>query len=75
MSSGPRVGIELPTPKGKHNGTVERHSYFECEENHGLLVRQLGTLFWTISHEWFLLFSTSHAPCNMLYYVRALIGC
>lgn len=33
------VGIELDTPNGKHNGTVDGISYFECNDNHGIFVK------------------------------------
>ena len=33
-----RVGVELDSACGKHNGTVDGHTYFKCAEKHGLLV-------------------------------------
>ena len=33
----PRVGVEMNKPKGKNNGTVKGHKYFECKDRHGLL--------------------------------------
>lgn len=33
----PRIGVEMNEPKGKNNGTVNGHKYFECKEGHGLL--------------------------------------
>ena len=33
-----RVGVELDSACGKHNGTVDGHAYFKCAEKHGLLV-------------------------------------
>ena len=37
-NGGEWVGIELDLPNGQNNGTVRGHKYFECKENHGLLV-------------------------------------
>jgi len=33
------VGIELPGPDGKNDGSVNGDCYFICKENHGLFVR------------------------------------
>lgn len=33
------LGVELKTPKGKHDGCVQGHRYFTCRPGHGLLVR------------------------------------
>jgi hypothetical protein len=33
-----RVGVELDQPVGLNNGTINGHTYFVCEEGHGLLV-------------------------------------
>lgn len=33
----PRIGVEMNKPKGKHNGTVNGHKYFECKEGFGRL--------------------------------------
>lgn len=32
-----RLGIELEQPVGKNNGTVRKHTYFTCPQQHGLL--------------------------------------
>ncbi|VVC37313.1 Hypothetical protein CINCED_3A019391 [Cinara cedri] len=45
FETGTWVGIILDEPKGKNNGVVKnRHgiskTYFECDENHGIFVRQ-----------------------------------
>ncbi|XP_050676576.1 dynactin subunit 1 isoform X2 [Leptidea sinapis] len=40
FASGKWIGINLDEPKGKNNGTVRGHFYFECEENCGMFVRQ-----------------------------------
>ncbi|CAG5036980.1 unnamed protein product [Parnassius apollo] len=40
FASGKWIGIILDEPKGKNNGTVRGHSYFRCEENYGVFVRQ-----------------------------------
>ncbi|XP_074640389.1 CAP-Gly domain-containing linker protein 4-like isoform X2 [Tubulanus polymorphus] len=33
------LGVELRTPKGKNDGTVQGYRFFHCKPNHGLLVR------------------------------------
>lgn len=33
------VGVQYDEPMGKHNGTVEGHSYFECPPKYGAMVR------------------------------------
>ena len=33
------VGVELRTPKGKNDGSVQDRRYFTCKPDHGLLVR------------------------------------
>ena len=33
------LGVELRTPKGKNDGTVQGRKYFSCKPNHGLIVR------------------------------------
>ncbi|ESO02289.1 hypothetical protein HELRODRAFT_188652 [Helobdella robusta] len=33
------LGVELKTPRGKHDGTVQGKRYFSCRPGHGLLVR------------------------------------
>ena len=40
FSSGIWVGVELLTAAGKNNGSVQGHSYFTCEMNYGLFVRE-----------------------------------
>ena len=37
--TGKWVGVELDTPNGKNNGTVQARQYFTCEPNHGMFVR------------------------------------
>ncbi|XP_045530157.1 dynactin subunit 1 isoform X5 [Pieris brassicae] len=39
FSTGNWVGIILDEPKGKNNGTVRGHAYFQCDENFGMFVR------------------------------------
>jgi len=39
FSQGRWVGIELPEPKGKNDGTVMGVTYFNCKPNHGVFVR------------------------------------
>lgn len=33
-----RCGVELGEPKGRNNGTVGGHLYFDCKPNFGILV-------------------------------------
>ena len=33
------LGVELRTPKGKNDGSVQGKRYFTCKANHGLIVR------------------------------------
>lgn len=33
------MGVELRTPKGKNDGSVQGRRYFTCKPDHGLLVR------------------------------------
>ncbi len=40
FAPGKWVGVDLDEPKGKNNGTVMGKEYFQCENNHGLMVRQ-----------------------------------
>lgn len=34
------VGVELNTPDGKNNGSVQGHYYFSCPANYGLFIRE-----------------------------------
>ena len=34
------VGVELPLPKGKTNGTIKGKKYFECADKHGVFVQE-----------------------------------
>ena len=40
FAPGKWIGVELDDPKGKNNGVVQGKTYFQCEDNHGLMVRQ-----------------------------------
>ena len=40
FAPGTWVGIILDEPKGKNDGSVQGKSYFECEDKHGMFVRQ-----------------------------------
>ncbi|KAF2190604.1 hypothetical protein K469DRAFT_721510 [Zopfia rhizophila CBS 207.26] len=42
VADGQFLGIELPTPAGKNDGSVKGERYFECAANHGLFVRPSG---------------------------------
>ena len=39
FSEGIWIGVELRTPKGKNDGTIQGKRYFSCRPDHGLLVR------------------------------------
>ncbi|KAG1742767.1 dynein associated protein-domain-containing protein [Suillus paluster] len=39
FSSGKWIGIELPEPKGKNDGSIKDVVYFSCKPNHGVFVR------------------------------------
>ena len=39
FAPGPWCGVELTTPDGKNNGTVQGVAYFKCEDNFGVFVR------------------------------------
>lgn len=39
FADGVWLGVELKTPHGKHDGSVQGRRYFTCRQNHGLLVR------------------------------------
>lgn len=40
FSSGKWIGVVCDGAKGKNNGTVQGKTYFTCEDNHGIFVRQ-----------------------------------
>ncbi len=40
FAPGKWIGIELDDTKGKNNGVIQGKAYFQCPENHGLMVRQ-----------------------------------
>jgi len=40
FAAGKWIGLVLDDPKGKNDGSVQGKSYFTCEENHGMFVRQ-----------------------------------
>ena len=33
------TGLELRSPKGRHDGTVEGKKYFTCKSGHGIMIR------------------------------------
>lgn len=37
--NGTWIGIELDTPTGKNDGTVQNIQYFSCKPKHGIFVR------------------------------------
>ncbi|XP_021378666.1 dynactin subunit 1-like isoform X2 [Mizuhopecten yessoensis] len=40
FSSGKWIGVILDDAKGKNNGVVQGKTYFTCDDNHGIFVRQ-----------------------------------
>ncbi|KAH3682721.1 hypothetical protein WICPIJ_006311 [Wickerhamomyces pijperi] len=38
------IGLELRDPIGKNNGSVNGISYFDCEDNHGLFIKESSLL-------------------------------
>ncbi|XP_015594869.1 dynactin subunit 1 isoform X2 [Cephus cinctus] len=40
FATGKWIGVILDEPKGKNNGTIKGQSYFKCQENCGMFVRQ-----------------------------------
>lgn len=39
LQGGTWIGIELDTPTGKNDGTVQDIQYFSCKQKHGIFVR------------------------------------
>ncbi|KAL7270883.1 hypothetical protein RUND412_006393 [Rhizina undulata] len=39
FSDGEWIGVELDTPTGKNNGTVQGETYFVCKDKHGMFVK------------------------------------
>ncbi|XP_025834813.1 dynactin subunit 1 [Agrilus planipennis] len=39
FATGKWIGLILDEAKGKNNGTIKGHTYFQCEENFGMFVR------------------------------------
>lgn len=39
LQSGLWIGVELDTPTGKNDGTVQDIQYFSCKPKHGIFVR------------------------------------
>lgn len=40
FANGEWIGVELQTPSGKNDGSVQGVRYFSCSENHGCFVRR-----------------------------------
>lgn len=39
LQSGTWIGVELDTPMGKNDGTVQNIQYFSCKPKHGIFIR------------------------------------
>lgn len=39
FAPGKWIGVELDEAKGKNNGLIQGKAYFQCPDNHGLMVR------------------------------------
>lgn len=39
FEEGTWLGVELGTPNGRNDGSVQGRRYFSCKPNHGLIVR------------------------------------
>ena len=46
FAPGKWIGIELDDAKGKNNGLIQGKTYFQCPDNHGLMVRQNQLQVW-----------------------------
>jgi dynactin 1 len=42
FQAGKWIGVELDSPTGKNNGTVQGKAYFSCRDGHGVFVRPAG---------------------------------
>ena len=40
FAPGKWIGVELDEAKGKNKGVIQGKAYFQCPDNHGLMVRQ-----------------------------------
>lgn len=47
FAPGKWIGIELDDAKGKNNGLIQGKAYFQCPDNHGLMVRQNQLQVWS----------------------------
>ncbi|CAE7231578.1 dctn1 [Symbiodinium sp. CCMP2456] len=39
FAAGPWIGVELDTPDGKNDGTIQGERYFDCKAGHGIFAR------------------------------------
>ncbi|CAN9306630.1 unnamed protein product [Alternaria alternata] len=53
VSEGTFIGIELPTPDGKNDGSVRGERYFTCAPGHGLFIRDtsIATIISEAKHQ------------------------
>jgi hypothetical protein len=42
FAAGKWIGVELDSPTGKNNGTVQSKTYFSCRDGYGVFVRPTG---------------------------------
>ena len=44
FAAGKWIGVALDEAKGKNNGSVQGKAYFQCDDKHGMFVRQTQIL-------------------------------
>ena len=47
LCAGTFVGVRLDAAVGKNDGLVRNTRYFECEPNHGLMMKKVGPQLWS----------------------------
>eukprot|EP00439_Symbiodinium_sp_Y106_P073765 s689_g13.t6 len=44
FAAGPWIGVELDTPDGKNDGTIQGERYFDCKAGHGIFARPAASM-------------------------------